>query len=98
MAKRNWLSVGLKLASLIGTYATAVENIKQASPGPEKKQAVLDAVAIGIITTEFVVEKDVLNDPAVLTASSAYIDAYVALQNAISRTKALKTATGTAAQ
>lgn len=90
---KNWLSLGFKFASVIATTVGAVQHIKKADPGPEKKKAVMDALEIGIATTEFALDKDVLNDAAVKAATSNYIDVFVALQKAIAQTKEIKNKT-----
>lgn len=91
--KKQWLAIGLKFIPWVGAIISAGEQIKNAK-GPEKKQRVLDAVQLGISATEFALERDVLNDPAVVEALSNYMDAYVRVQNAIALTKQMKAAPG----
>lgn len=88
---KNWVDIGLRVVSVIGTLIQGVERVRKAS-GPEKKAAVLEAIAAGVPALEFALDKDFLNDPKVLEAASAYVDAYVALQNAIAASKQAKAA------
>lgn len=55
--------------------------------GPNKKAAALKIAMSVIETSEDAAAKDLVNDPVVLAAASAYVDAYVALQNAIAASK-----------
>jgi hypothetical protein len=86
MDVRKWAVVGLKFIPYVGAFVNAAEKIKVAK-GSEKKQRVLDAVALGIEATEFAADRDILNDPKVVEATAKYIDAVVALQNAIALSK-----------
>lgn len=83
---KNWVDIGLRVVSVIGTLIQGVERVRKAS-GPEKRAAVLEAVAAGVPALEFALDKDFLNDPKVLEAAGNYIDAYVALQNAIAASR-----------
>lgn len=89
----KFLSLGLKLVPYIGVAINAIElaasTIKELK-GPAKKQAVLDAVTKGLPIVENLIDKDVVNDPKVVEATGNYIDAYVALQNAIKATREAK--------
>jgi hypothetical protein len=93
---KKWSLIGLRFIPYLGAIIGAVEEIKTAAKpqatGADKKKAALEAVQIGIVATEFALDKDILNEENVLGAMSGYIDAYVALQNAISKSKALKAA------
>jgi hypothetical protein len=89
----KFFSIGLKLVPYIGVAINTIEavaaTIKELK-GPAKKEAVLNAITKGIPIAENFLDKDVLNDPKVVEAVGDYIDAYVALQNAIAASKQVK--------
>ncbi len=78
----RWLSIGLKFIPAIFSLIVSLEKIAGAT-GEQKRQAILDAVADGLPMFELAAGKDALKDPKVLEAVGAFIDAAVAVQNAI---------------
>lgn len=85
----KWVSLGVRFVPFVIQAILNAQKVKDAK-GPAKKQAVKDAVEAGVPGLESALEKDVLNDAKVMEATSSYIDAYVALQNAIAASKASK--------
>lgn len=83
---KKWVSVGLRFIPYIGPIVNAVEQVKGAK-GPAKLDAVKDAVAVGVEAGEFALDRDLLKDDKVQAALTGYINAYVALQNAVAAAK-----------
>ena len=89
---KQWLGIGSKVASVIIKLVRGAEGTD--ATGQEKRNAVLDAIVpavqAAIPVAELAAGKDFLNDEKVVEAAGAYVDAYVALQNAISATIAAR--------
>lgn len=83
----KWLNIGIRFIPFINTIVTAIEQVKGAQ-GAAKLSAAQEAIRVGLEATEFAVEKDLLNDDKVMEAATGYINAYVAVQNAIAAAKA----------
>jgi hypothetical protein len=86
----KWVEFALKLPALLSGAILIVQHVKSAT-GPEKQQAVVDAVQDGLVLTEFAADKDLLNDADVVKAVKAFIDAKVALMNIITKKKTAPT-------
>ena len=88
------LNVGLGVASAyVPALGTAVATIESSLPqlsGPNKKAAAVAMANAVVQALEGVEDKDVLNDAKVQEATSSFVDAYVALMNAIAAAKAAK--------
>ena len=73
------------VGAIIGAVTSAVDSVEDNLPGlkgPDKKVAA-EALARGMVeAVEAGAGKDVLNDAAVVEATSQFIDAYVAFRNA----------------
>lgn len=79
------------LPGIVMTSINAIEeNVGDLMTGADKKTAVLGIAANTVSTIEGALEKDVVNDAAVVSATGNFIDAYVALMNAIAAAKAAK--------
>jgi len=89
---KEWVTIGVKVASVIGKLVRGVEGVGVS--GSDKRKAVLaaivPAVEAAVPVAELAAGKDFLNDEKVVEAAGAYVDAYVALQNAISATLAAR--------
>lgn len=70
----NWLQFALKVPVLISGFMMIVQKVRGAS-GPDKKQAVLDALPESLELVEFGAGRDLFNDPVVAGLLSIYIDA-----------------------
>lgn len=81
--KVNWTTLGITLAQLVPIVVGKVQKTKADAPGPEKKADVLDLARTLVAGTEVIAGKDLIDDNAVQSALSGYIDATVALKNAI---------------
>ncbi len=81
MPNVNWGAIAVKLPTIISTAVSIVDHVKSAK-GPEKKQAVLDAIPTSMELIEFAAGKDLLNDPAIMELVSAAIDAEAAVVKA----------------
>ena len=80
----NWpkiLQFAAKLPLVVTGIMRIVEAVKSAS-GPEKKAAVKSAILQSVALTEFVTERDLLNDPEVSKLYDAAIDAQHAADKA----------------
>ena len=88
------LSVGTGIASLyVPALGAAIGTIEQAVPdlaGPNKKQAAVAMAQAVVEAAEGSAGKDLVNDAAVQQATSSFVDAYVALMNAIAAAKHAK--------
>lgn len=88
--------VAARVGSAVITGVPVTESLLKAigdRSGADKKTAVLDLVRAELALAGGVVGKDLASDPAVLSASSALIDAYVHLHNML----AAKSAAGVGA-
>ncbi len=70
----NWLEFVTRLPTVIAAAMSVVQKIKSAK-GPEKKQAVLEAIPESAALAEFGLGRDLLNDGEISGLVSAYIDA-----------------------
>ncbi len=90
-------AIGLGIGGLFVPGLTSAINIVQENlgglKGPDKKAAAIAIATTVVETAEGAAGKDLLNDPAVVAATSAFVDAYVALQNALAAAKAIKSQT-----
>lgn len=85
----NWTTIAFRIPEIISRAVHIVDSIKVA--GSDKKKAVEIAVkdAPEIVSLfEFAVDKDVLNDPNIVTLMSALIDAEAAALKARNAFKA----------
>lgn len=75
--------IAARVGAAVLTGVPAIEALTKSlrTPGAEKKAAVLDAVRTELYAAELVVGHDVANDPDVLGAASAIIDAVAHLHN-----------------
>lgn len=87
-------SFGVGIASAyVPAIGAAVQTIEAAVPqlsGPDKKAAAQAMATAVVHAVEGVEDKDILNDAAVQAATGSFIDAYVALMNAIAAAKHAK--------
>lgn len=78
--------VGVAVGSMfVPGLAAAVESVEENLSdlkGPDKKAAALAMAQTIIETAEGAAGKDLVNDPAVLGAAGAYVDAVVSVKNA----------------
>ncbi len=89
----KWLPLGFKVAAAIPGIIAGVEKLKGAfKSGADKEDAAVDLTKAAVEFTEGVVDKDLVNDPAVEEATRNAIKAIVALQNTITAVKAAKVA------
>lgn len=87
----KWVSIGGKIVGYLPTIISSVEALKFAFKGPgEKKSAAVEAAKSFLELTEDVADKDLANDPKVLEAIGAAVDALVNVQNVIAAVKASK--------
>ena len=80
-------------AFLPGIVIASINTIEEAAgemKGGDKKAAVLKMAAAAVQAVEGASDKDVVNDAKVAEATSQFIDAYVALQNAIAAARQAK--------
>lgn len=80
------------VAALVGLVIPAVaqaqaagEAIGRAHTGAEKQAAVVEAVKVGLATSEEFAGHDLLNDPQTEAATKAIIDAVVNLHNIVAK-------------
>lgn len=86
----NWIGVGMKIVSLIPVVVQAVESLKKGFSGKEKEDAAVEFAGTMLEASEFVADKDLLNDPEVAQAVRGAIAAYVNVQNVVAAVKAAK--------
>lgn len=84
----QWLAKGITAINFVISVINGVEAIKSAS-GSEKKARVLDELSKDVPDLEDLLGKNLVDDPSLLAAASAFIDAYVAFQNALAASKAI---------
>ena len=85
---------GAFLPGIVISSINAIEDAAGEMKGGDKKAAVLKMAAAAVEGIEGAAEQDVVNNPAVVQATSNFIDAYVALMNAMAAVKAAKTPDG----
>ena len=85
MKNSPWTRLATILPGLILNAIQVVEHIKGAQ---DKQKAVLETIPAMVQMTEVAVNKDLLNDPEVMVAAKAFIDAKVALSNVLTRKQA----------
>ena len=73
--------VGGAFNPAIGAAVHTVEENLPGLAGPDKKTAAISIAQSVILATESTLQKDVVNDPEVVAATGAAIDAYVAAMN-----------------
>lgn len=86
----NWINVGMKIVSALPIVVSAVESLKRGFSGPEKEDAAVEFTKTVVEASEFVTDKDLLNDPQVAEAVRQAIRAYVNVQNVVAAVKAAK--------
>jgi hypothetical protein len=70
-------NLAMKILPHIGTAVSAVQILKGDAPGPEKKEAALELVKIGVQQSEDAFEHDLLDDAEVSAAAGEMIDVAV---------------------
>jgi hypothetical protein len=63
----------------------AIETVEDTLPdlkGPDKRAAAITLARATVQAAEHLADRDLVNDEAVASATSAYVDAYVAMRNA----------------
>lgn len=89
---RKLANVGIGVASIfVPGLQGAIHTVEEQLPGLKGDQKKAAAIAIAqtiVATAEGAASKDLVNDTAVMSATSNFVDAYVALQNAIAAAKA----------
>jgi hypothetical protein len=89
----KFVGLGTKFVPYVNYAINAIEIVSdliKGFKGQAKEDAVIAAVTRGLPILEGALEKDVVNDAAVIEATRQYIRAYVALQNAIRATLAAR--------
>lgn len=91
---RKIATIGLGIGGVfIPGLAAAANVVEESLPGlkgSDKKAAAIAIATTVLETAEGAAGKDLLKDPAVVKATSDFVDAYVALQNAIAAVKDAK--------
>lgn len=90
--KINWTELGFGIAQLIPLLVKKVQKVKGDAPGAEKKTDVLDLAKLILGGTEMIAGNDLIDDAEVIEATSHYIDATVALKNAVASARARREA------
>jgi len=99
----NWASVakvGLQVAGANVPQVNLIEQLAKSIPGlsgAAKENAAVDLAKASLESVEGIVGKKLLDDPAIEAASRSFIQAYVALQNAIVAAKGIHKASATQA-
>ena len=83
----DWVAFAFKLPQIIQGAVAVVDHIKGAK-GADKKQAVLDSIPAGVALTDYAAGRDILNDAAIATLVSVYVDAEAAVLKARNALKA----------
>lgn len=93
--KVNWKQIGQLSLTIVGAVVPAVAQVElgvkaavtavKAHDGPGKQAAALEIVKASVALVEQASEKDLLNDPEVEAATTAIIDAVVALNNVLAK-------------
>lgn len=79
----NWTKLGLNLLTALPKIQQTVEAIKGIGHGAHKKDAVLAAILGSLDVAQSLTDKNILNDPRVVSALSKVNDAAIDVQNII---------------
>lgn len=85
----NWVKVGLQLVPLVIQGINQAEQRFGGGKGREKAEHAIELAGAGLRFAEVVSGRDLVKDEAVQPALRTFIDAYVELQNAVRKAKAL---------
>ncbi len=95
------VAASIFLPAIVTQSIEAIEEAAGGLKGPQKKDAVIAMATAAVKGIEGAIDKDVVNDPKVIEATSKFIDSYVAARNAeallreaISAAKAAKVSNG----
>jgi hypothetical protein len=98
----KWKTLGRLTLSVVGLACPAVakaeqavEGIKHATSGADKRTHALELVLAGVAGAEDLADKDLLNDAEVRDEAGRIIDSIVGFQNLVAKKKAAQAVSGT---
>lgn len=84
----RWVGMAFAVAKAVIPGVAQIESVAKIFPqlkGVDKQNAVVALVKASLQASEFVADRDLLNDPEVEKATRAVIDAVVAFQNIVAK-------------